>query len=64
MWTSKDATIVSLNFPHALTDAVGLPALVRNWCRVLAGREGEAERLARDNPFDGVGASGGEGRCG
>ncbi|ROW06247.1 hypothetical protein VPNG_08069 [Cytospora leucostoma] len=58
--TFRDATIVSLNFPHALTDAVGLSALIRNWCRVLAGKEDEVDTLAQDDPLDNIGVSGGE----
>lgn len=52
VWTFKDATIVCLNFPHALTDAAGLAMLVNNWCKVLAGREEDVENLAQNDPFD------------
>ncbi|KAK3940297.1 hypothetical protein QBC46DRAFT_385795 [Diplogelasinospora grovesii] len=48
----KDATIVSLNFPHALTDAVGLSALITNWCRVLAGREDQVLPLPTVDPME------------
>ncbi|ROW05775.1 hypothetical protein VMCG_05249 [Cytospora schulzeri] len=58
VWSFKDAMIVSLNFPHALTDAIGLTALVKNWCKVLAGREEDVDALEEDDPFDSIGASG------
>lgn len=31
-----DSTLVTLNFPHALTDAIGLSSLIRAWCSLLA----------------------------
>ncbi|KAK4160766.1 hypothetical protein QBC43DRAFT_303524 [Cladorrhinum sp. PSN259] len=31
-----DSTIVTLNFPHALTDAIGLSFLIKNRCHILA----------------------------
>ncbi|KAK4464719.1 hypothetical protein QBC42DRAFT_196226 [Cladorrhinum samala] len=52
----RDATLVSLNFPHALTDAVGLSSLIENWCKVLAGREDEVLPLPADDPMDRIDA--------
>ncbi|KAK4168990.1 hypothetical protein QBC43DRAFT_252470 [Cladorrhinum sp. PSN259] len=48
----RDATLVSLNFPHAVTDALGLSALLENWSKVLAGREDEVLPLPTDDPMD------------
>ncbi|KAF4951702.1 hypothetical protein FSARC_12853 [Fusarium sarcochroum] len=41
----KDATLVSLVWPHTLMDAEGLQALLQNWSLVLAGRENEVVPL-------------------
>lgn len=60
VFTFSDATIVILNFPHFLTDAVGVSKLVENWCKVLAGRPDEVETLSESDPLDTVG--GGKGR--
>ncbi len=51
-----DATLVSLNVPHLVTDAMGLSAIVTNWCRMLAGREDEVVPLAPTATIDEVGA--------
>ncbi|KAK3997393.1 hypothetical protein QBC44DRAFT_396730 [Cladorrhinum sp. PSN332] len=32
----EDHTLVTLNLPHALTDAIGLSLLIKNWCHILA----------------------------
>lgn len=52
-----DATLVSLAWPHITTDAMGLHALVTNWCKVLAGREGEVTPLGglQNDPLETVG---------
>lgn len=52
----RDATLVSINFPHAVTDAVGLSSLIDNWCKVLAGREDEVLPLPADDPMDRIDA--------
>lgn len=57
--TFRDATLVLLTFPHVLTDAVGLSALLKNWCRVLAGRDEEVEPLADGDPLMTVGKADG-----
>ncbi|VUC28947.1 unnamed protein product [Clonostachys rosea] len=36
-----DATIVSLAWPHAVMDAVGMSILIQSWSLILAGREKE-----------------------
>lgn len=41
----NDATLVTVIWPHYLMDACGHEALMRNWVRVLAGREGEVETV-------------------
>ncbi|CAI6097318.1 unnamed protein product [Clonostachys chloroleuca] len=43
-----DATIVSLAWPHAVMDAVGMATVIQAWSLVLAGRENEIL------PIDGV----------
>lgn len=40
-----DATLVSLTWPHTLTDAMGRYAIVTNWSKVLAGKEDEVTPL-------------------
>jgi len=45
----KDATFVSINFPHAVTDAMGLSELISNWCKVLAGKQDQVHPLATDD---------------
>lgn len=57
VFTFKDATIVTLNFPHVLTDAVGLSALIENWCKVLAGRSEEVAPLEGSDLLNTVGLS-------
>lgn len=58
VFTFNDATIVILNFPHFLTDAVGVSKLVENWCKVLAGRPDEVDALSEVDPLDTVGRGG------
>ncbi|KAK4220851.1 putative lysr family regulatory protein [Podospora fimiseda] len=48
----RDATLIFLNFPHAVTDALGLSALIENWCKVLAGRDHDVLPLPEDDPMD------------
>lgn len=52
-----DVTIVSLTWPHTMSDALGLTALVTNWARVLAGKEDEVVPLLgiEDDPLATVG---------
>ena len=53
----RDATLVTLSWPHTLMDGLGRQALVRNWCHVLAGREDKVQPLLglRDgDPLDQV----------
>ncbi|KAJ9136939.1 Transferase family domain-containing protein [Pleurostoma richardsiae] len=54
----SDATLVAVQWPHVLGDALSLRCLVRNWSKVLAGREDEVEPLlgAREDPLADVGA--------
>ncbi|TQV91244.1 BCL5p [Cordyceps javanica] len=40
-----DATVAALSWPHALMDAMGLQALLRNWSLVLNDRADEVEPL-------------------
>lgn len=54
VFTFTDATIVTLNFPHALTDAMGLSELIKNWCKVLAGRIDDVVPLSEDDPLEHV----------
>ncbi|KAM7200196.1 hypothetical protein V8F20_005414 [Naviculisporaceae sp. PSN 640] len=37
--TFRDATVITMKWPHSMTDGMGRHALFRNWSRVLAGRE-------------------------
>lgn len=60
VFTFTDATIVTLNFPHALTDAMGLSELIKNWCRVLAGRIDDVIPLSKDDPLEHTGIEEGE----
>lgn len=48
----NDATIVILNFPHFLTDALGVSKLVENWCKILAGRPNEVDAFSENDPLD------------
>jgi len=41
----KDATLVSLSWPHTMMDAMGRHALVSAWCKVLDGHEEEVPSL-------------------
>lgn len=52
-----DATLVSISWPHTMTDAMGRHALVTNWCRVLAGREDEVTPLlgTEKDPLETIG---------
>ncbi|KUI63047.1 hypothetical protein VP1G_10171 [Cytospora mali] len=52
-----DATIVSITWPHTMSDALGLTALVTNWAKVLAGKEDEVVPLlgVEDDPLATVG---------
>lgn len=43
--TFLDATLVSLNWPHTMTDGLGRLAIIKNWCKVLAGKEDEVAPL-------------------
>ncbi|KAK0713652.1 hypothetical protein B0T26DRAFT_677958 [Lasiosphaeria miniovina] len=52
--TFRDATLLCMNCPHAMMDAVGSAALVSAWCKVLAGREGEVLPLSADDPIQSV----------
>lgn len=54
VFTFSDATIVILNFPHFLTDALGVSKLVQNWCKVLAGRINEVDAFSENDPLDTV----------
>lgn len=49
-----DATLVSISWPHVMSDAVGIQGLLINWSKVLAGRGTEVQRLekAESNPLD------------
>ncbi|KAK2024960.1 hypothetical protein LX32DRAFT_502493, partial [Colletotrichum zoysiae] len=40
-----DATLVTLTWPHALTDGMGYIGIVKNWCKVLAGSKNEVEDM-------------------
>lgn len=55
--TFLDASLVSLNWPHTMTDGIGRLAIVKNWCKVLAGREDEVAPLmgAHEDPMATVG---------
>lgn len=55
VFTFSDATIVTLNFPHFCTDAVGLSTLIENWCKILAGRPEEVDIFPESDPLDSVG---------
>lgn len=55
VFTFRDATIVTLNYPHCLTDAVGLSALIENWCKVLANRPEDVAPLCETDPLESVG---------
>ncbi|KAK4222512.1 putative lysr family regulatory protein [Podospora fimiseda] len=48
----RDATLVFLTFPHAVSDALGLSALIENWCKVLAGRQDEVLPIPEHDPMD------------
>lgn len=52
VFTFNDATIVILNFPHFLTDALGVSKLVENWCRILADRPNEVDAFSENDPLD------------
>lgn len=41
----EDATLVSMSWPHTLTDAMGRYALIEAWCHVLAGRTSQVAPL-------------------
>ncbi|KAI7773113.1 hypothetical protein LA080_011863 [Diaporthe eres] len=53
-----DATLISLNWPHTMTDGLGRLALIKNWCKVLAGKEDQVAPLmgTREDPMATVGA--------
>lgn len=55
--TFSDATLVSLNWPHTMTDGLGRLAIIKNWCKVLAGKEDEVVPVmgAREDPMATVG---------
>lgn len=55
--TFLDGTLVSLNWPHTMTDGLGRLAIIKNWCKVLAGKEDEVAPLmgAREDPMASVG---------
>jgi hypothetical protein len=55
--TFLDATLVSLNWPHTMTDGLGRLAIVKNWCRVLSGKEDEVDPLmgVHEDPMATVG---------
>jgi hypothetical protein len=56
VFTFADATVVTLNFPHLFTDAVGLSKLIENWCNILAGRPpDEVDGFPESDPLDSVG---------
>lgn len=50
-----DATLVSLIFPHALTDIMGFSGLLRAWSDVLAGQQAQDLLGMREDALDGVG---------
>lgn len=50
-----DCTLVSLILPHALTDIMGVKALVKAWSEVLAGRPSPTLVGAREDPLKGAG---------
>lgn len=54
-----DATLVSLSWPHTMTDAMGRRALITAWCQVLAGNESEVAPLlgAREDAASALGAA-------
>ena len=39
----RDATFLSLKWPHTMTDAMGSHALLKNWSRMVAGRDDEVQ---------------------
>lgn len=41
----RDATILTLKWPHTMSDIMGCHALLKNWSRVLAGRDNEVQPL-------------------
>ncbi|KAG8159129.1 hypothetical protein KVR01_010790 [Diaporthe batatas] len=55
--TFLDATLVSINWPHTMTDGFGRRAIINNWCKVLAGKEDEVAPLmgTREDPLASVG---------
>lgn len=55
--TFSDATLVSLTWPHTMTDGLGRLAIIKNWCKVLAGKEDEVAPLmgTREDPMSTVG---------
>lgn len=55
--TFLDATLVSLNWPHTMTDGLGRLAIIKNWCKVLAGEEDEVSPLmgTHEDPMATVG---------
>lgn len=52
-----DGTLVSLTFPHTMSDLLGLQAIVDNWVRVLSGKEDEVAPLlgVHEDPLSRVG---------
>lgn len=56
--TFLDATLISINWPHTMTDGIGRLAIIKNWCKVLAGNEDEVVPLmgTREDPMITVGA--------
>lgn len=55
--TFLDATLVSLTWPHTMADGLGILAIIKNWCKVLAGKEDEVAPFmgAREDPMATVG---------
>lgn len=60
VFTFSDTTIVTLNFPDVLTNAVGLSVLIENWSRVLPDRADKVVAIAQHDPLDAVGTGGGK----
>jgi len=54
-----DATLVSLTWPHTLSDAMGIEAIVKSWCLILNGREDLVPPFlgAYDDPLKLVGSN-------
>lgn len=54
IWSSKDATIVTMSWSHCLLDVIAHQSLFKAWTAVLAGREQDIPRLIgfKEDPVD------------